>query len=29
VCRIDAPLMLKVLEPIWRTKTETASRVRP
>jgi integrase len=25
---IDTPLVLKVLEPIWRTKTETASRVR-
>lgn len=26
--RIDTPLVLKVLEPIWRTKTETASRIR-
>lgn len=25
---IDTPLILKVLEPIWRTKTETASRIR-
>jgi integrase len=25
---IDTELMMKVLEPIWRTKTETASRVR-
>ena len=25
---IDVPLVLKVLEPIWKTKTETASRVR-
>lgn len=28
VRRIDTPLVLKVLEPIWRTKTETASRIR-
>lgn len=28
VRRIDTPLILKVLEPIWRTKTETASRIR-
>lgn len=25
---IDTPLVLRVLEPIWRTKTETATRVR-
>ena len=25
---VDTPLVLKVLEPIWNTKTETASRVR-
>jgi integrase len=25
---INTPLVLKVLEPIWKTKTETASRVR-
>lgn len=25
---VDIPLVLKVLEPIWSTKTETASRVR-
>ncbi|MEI7610279.1 MAG: integrase arm-type DNA-binding domain-containing protein [Rhodospirillaceae bacterium] len=25
---VDLPLVLKVLEPIWATKTETASRVR-
>lgn len=28
VRKIDTPLVLKVLEPIWRTKTETASRLR-
>ena len=28
VAEIDLPLVLKVLEPIWTTKTETASRVR-
>jgi integrase len=28
VASIDTPLVLKVLEPIWKTKTETASRVR-
>jgi len=28
VARIDTPLVLKVLQPIWQTKTETASRVR-
>lgn len=28
VRRIDTQLVLKVLEPIWRTKTETASRLR-
>lgn len=28
VAAIDTDLVLKVLEPIWRTKTETASRVR-
>lgn len=28
VRRIGTPLVLKVLEPIWRTKTETASRIR-
>ncbi len=28
VRRIDTPLVLKALEPIWRTKTETASRIR-
>lgn len=26
--RIDTPLVLKALEPIWKTKTETASRIR-
>ena len=25
---IDTPLVMKVLEPIWQAKTETASRVR-
>jgi len=25
---IDAPIVLRVLEPIWQTKTETATRVR-
>ncbi len=25
---IDTPLVMKVLDPIWHTKTETASRVR-
>ena len=25
---VDTPLVLKVLEPIWQTKTETATRVR-
>lgn len=28
VRQIETPLILKALEPIWRTKTETASRVR-
>jgi integrase len=28
VASIDLPLVLKVLEPIWKEKTETASRVR-
>ena len=28
VAEIDTPLVLKVLEPIWREKTETATRVR-
>ena len=28
VAAIDTPMVLKVLEPIWNTKTETASRVR-
>ncbi len=28
VRQIDTPLVLKILEPIWRTKTETASRIR-
>ncbi|MGE8658718.1 MAG: tyrosine-type recombinase/integrase [Achromobacter sp.] len=28
VSLIDTPLVLKVLEPIWQTKTETATRVR-
>lgn len=28
VAAIDTPLVLKVLEPIWTTKTETASRLR-
>lgn len=28
VADIDRPLILRVLEPIWRSKTETASRVR-
>lgn len=28
VAQIDVTLVLKVLEPIWQTKTETASRVR-
>lgn len=28
VRRIDTPLILKALQPIWKTKTETASRVR-
>jgi len=28
VARIDTPLVLKVLQPIWQTKTESASRVR-
>ena len=28
VCDIDLPLVRKVLDPIWSTKTETASRVR-
>ena len=26
--RIDTPMVLKALEPIWKTKTETATRVR-
>lgn len=28
VAAIDMPMVLKALEPIWKTKTETASRVR-
>jgi integrase len=28
VSAVDMPLVLKVLQPIWETKTETASRVR-
>lgn len=28
VRRIDTPMVLKVLQPIWKTKTETASRIR-
>lgn len=28
VAEVDTPLIVKVLEPIWTTKTETASRVR-
>ncbi|MDW3687599.1 tyrosine-type recombinase/integrase [Cupriavidus sp. CV2] len=28
VSAIDTPLIMKVLEPIWTTKTETASRIR-
>lgn len=28
VARVDTPLVLKVLEPMWKEKTETASRVR-
>ncbi len=28
VRQIDTPLVLKVLEPIWKSKTETASRIR-
>lgn len=28
VAAIDTPLVMKVLEPIWTTKTETATRVR-
>lgn len=28
VAAIDTPMVLKVLEPMWTTKTETASRVR-
>jgi len=28
VARIDTPLIMKAVEPIWKTKTETASRVR-
>lgn len=28
VAAVDTALVLKILEPIWRTKTETASRVR-
>lgn len=28
VRRIDTPMVLKALEPIWKTKTETATRVR-
>ncbi|WP_454721851.1 MULTISPECIES: tyrosine-type recombinase/integrase [Cupriavidus] len=28
VSAIDTPLVMKVLEPIWTTKTETASRIR-
>lgn len=28
VARVDTPLVLKVLEPIWKEKTETATRLR-
>jgi hypothetical protein len=28
VAKIDRALVIRVLEPIWKTKTETASRVR-
>lgn len=28
VCDVDTPLVMRVLDPIWRTKNETASRVR-
>jgi hypothetical protein len=28
VAKIDRALVIRVLEPIWTTKTETASRVR-
>jgi integrase len=28
VASVDTPLVLKVLEPIWKTKTETAARLR-
>jgi integrase len=28
VAAIDTPLVLKVIEPLWKTKTETASRLR-
>ena len=28
VAAVDTPLVLKVIEPIWNTKTETASRLR-
>jgi integrase len=28
VAKVDTPHVLKILEPIWKTKTETASRVR-
>lgn len=28
VAAIDTPLVMKVIEPIWQTKTETASRLR-
>lgn len=28
VAAVDSPLVLKILEPIWKTKTETAKRLR-
>jgi len=28
IADVDTPLVLKILDPIWRTKTETATRVR-
>lgn len=28
VANVDTPLVLKILEPIWKTKTETATRLR-
>lgn len=28
VASVDTPLVLKILEPIWKTKTETATRLR-